>query len=63
MKVYAVFFQSEDYPEPFLENIFTTKELAKKYAKIERIKRELRADELWIEERKAIDSEIDFCYS
>lgn len=63
MKVYAVFFQSEDYREPLLENIFATKELSKKYVKIERIKRELRADELWIEERKVIDSEIDFCYS
>jgi len=60
VKVYIVFFQREDYPEPVLENIFATKELAKKYIKIEKIKRDLSPAEIWAEEKEVVESDIDF---
>ncbi|GEM_PF-5124060 len=60
MKVYIVFFQSEDYPEPVLERVFATKELARKYLKIEKIRRDLRSDEIWIEKKEVVESDIDF---
>jgi len=62
-KVFIALFKSEDLPEPALENIFATKELAMKYIRIERIKRDLRADELWMEERKVIYSDIEFLFT
>lgn len=60
-KVFVVLFQGE-HPadtEPALETIFSCRELASKYVRIERIKRELQAGELWYEQRSVIDSDFE----
>lgn len=58
-KVFVVLFQTTGTIEPTLEAIFSTRELARKYVRIERIKRDLEAGELWYEQRSVIDNDFE----
>ena len=58
--IYLAQFTADLPPEfPYTEAIFSEKDLAEKYVSIERIKRELQSDELYVEKRKVIDNDFD----
>ena len=61
-KVFVVLFQNPfgcSTSLPALETIFATRELASKYVRIERIKRNLKAKELWYQQRSVINNDFE----